>query len=79
MCSEVVIPCADETTAREEAARQQAIEREGAEWIYLRIDGRWCAKRYVAADDSNAKEKGRVRRTIGTVLGEMLDPFNWSQ
>jgi hypothetical protein len=41
------ILCADEASAREEAARRQLTDTEDAEWIYLRRDRdkQWVARR----------------------------------
>ena len=40
-----VVPCNTREAAEAEAKKQQAMEREEALWIYLRIKGQWSAKR----------------------------------
>lgn len=69
---ERVIACADEQSAKAEAARQQRTETDGAEWIYLRVKGQWMAKRYVGS--AAATKPKTVRSWIGGVL---LDPMSW--
>ncbi len=71
----VIIPCVDETAARAEAARQQLEEVHGADWIYLRIEGQWVAKRYVK--ESEPPEKKTWKQRLGSLGAELLDPGNW--
>lgn len=72
------ILCANEAGAREEAARQQATETEGAEWIYLRRDRdkQWVARRWTGQGDG--PEPKRTKFGIAReVIAELLNPTNW--
>ncbi len=72
--SEQIIACTDEASAREEAARQQAKETLGAEWIYLRSHGKWVAKRYVPRPETPWGEKTwrqRARDTARALLDSL--------
>lgn len=75
------IVCPDETSARAEAARQQTMESEGAEWIYLRRDRdqQWVARRWVDDGVDRGSGSGGIDDTIGEVVVEALNPFNWFQ
>ena len=73
------IQCADEASARAEAARRQAGETEdGVEWIYLHRDrdGQWVVRRYTGESDSPEPES-RTSRVAGEVIGGLVDPTNW--
>jgi hypothetical protein len=75
------IVCPDEASARAEAARQQAMETEGAEWIYLHRDRdqQWVARRWVDDGVDRGSSSGGVGEVIGEVVVEALNPFNWFQ
>jgi hypothetical protein len=72
---ELIIACADEASAREEAARQQLSETHGAEWIYLRVKGQWVAKRYV--ERVGGPEKKGWKERLGEFGSALLDPTSW--
>ncbi len=72
---EELVPCADEGSAREEAARQQAAETGGAEWLYLRVDGQWVARRYVKEEAQ--REKMTWRERLASASWGLLDPSTW--
>lgn len=73
------IPCPDAETARRTAEGRQAAETEvGAEWIYLRSDGR---TRWVARRIPPERETGRRRPEKSSFLDEfvesLFDPDSW--
>jgi hypothetical protein len=79
------IMCSDEASARAEAERRQAAERDpDVEWIYLRRDEdrQWIVRRWTPdlVPDPQQRESdtgGRaVRLLIDAVFGAM-DPTNW--
>ncbi len=72
-----IIICMDEESAREEAARQQAKETRGAEWIYLRSDGKWVAKRYVPKPDLPWSEKTWMQRARDAAR-VLFDSIPWT-
>ncbi len=79
---EQVIVCADEQSAKDEAARRQATEGSNAEWIYLRLHGSWVAKRYVPGAEAPAPEargwKQRWKQGLGNFAGALFDPNSWT-
>jgi len=73
------IHCADEASARAEAARRQAEEADdGVEWIYLHRDrdDQWVARRYTG-DVGAPEAEGRTSRVMSEVIGELIDPTTW--
>lgn len=73
------VHCADEASARTEAARRQAYETEdGVEWIYLHRDSddQWVVRRYTA-EAGGREPKTRTSKLLGEVAGGLLDPTNW--
>lgn len=73
------IHCADEASARAEAARRQADETEdGVEWIYLHRDrdGQWVVRRYTG-DSGTPEPESRTSNVLGEVIGGLVDPTNW--
>jgi hypothetical protein len=75
------IVCPDEASARAEAARQQAMETEGAEWISLHRDRdrQWVARRWVDDAVDRGSGSGGVGEVIGEVVVEALDLLDWFQ
>ncbi|HWH10140.1 MAG TPA: hypothetical protein VG165_03365 [Solirubrobacteraceae bacterium] len=49
------IRCTDRDAAVAEAQRQEVIDADGAEWIYLRHDGAWVARRVAATKPRSRK------------------------
>jgi len=72
-----IIACADEEGARKEAARQQAKETQSAEWIYLRSDGKWVAKRYVPGLEPPKVHKSWKERA-GDAAGALFESIPWT-
>jgi hypothetical protein len=66
----IEIACADENTAREQAAHQQAREEAGAmEWIYLRNrSGQWVARRVPKNPPPESERKSRAKRVIDALV-----------
>jgi hypothetical protein len=69
------IPCASESAARQEAERQQAQDSADAEWIYLRHNGEWVARR-TPRDWQPPPETEKPSLTRG-FFSELFDPSSW--
>ncbi len=67
------IPCPDEASAAAEAGRQQAQDSDDAEWIYLRHDGRWVARRTPRNWDPPPEPRSLTNGFFDT----LLDPNTW--
>jgi hypothetical protein len=67
------IPCVDEAAAKAEAQRQQAEDGDQAEWIYLRHDGRWVARR-TPRNWNPPEESQSLTRSF---LDQLTDPTQW--
>jgi hypothetical protein len=67
------IPCADESGAAAEASRRQAQDTDDAEWIYLRHDGRWVARR----TPRNWEPPKEPRSLTEGFLDTLVDPNSW--
>jgi hypothetical protein len=68
-CREIV--CADEESAKTEAARQGSVDdADQAEWIYLRnASGQWVARR-------TPRHLTPRRMSISEMLAEVFNPFS---
>jgi hypothetical protein len=69
--------CPSEASARDEAARRQATETEGAEWIYLRRDRdkQWVVRRWTG--DEGPAPRDPASKVVKEFFGEFLNPFNY--
>jgi hypothetical protein len=66
----IEVACADESTAREEAAHREAREEDNAmEWIYLRNrSGQWVARRVLKNPPPECERKSRAKRVLDALL-----------
>ena len=78
---ELDIICPDRASAQAEAERRQALERDGAEWIYLcrDRDRQWVARRWVDDRVDRGSGSGVVGEVIAEAVVEALNPLTWLQ
>jgi hypothetical protein len=74
---ERIIPCATRDDAEREAARQQQLEVEAADWIYLQPHGQWIAKRVPRDVPPEPAAHATAQSLASDLAAEVLNPLNW--